>query len=286
VRFIAVLVALAGCKSLDNSGDGRGEHALLIDRWLVTHDAVHVQRRSGDRVAVFDVETGARKSVMSRQGPIGCVAAVGARLWCVVKKDMLVLTLPDLFEVGDASELIAAAGLAEPTTTHHIVDGALVVKLIDGRAAKIDPDKLTVEPLPTYLERPRHQSGAAPLCFESPSFRRGAVRWSFGAGSRRAVVRDKIEAATTLLEPLYLHNADETSGPILVAHRREVGSQERDLTALDTEGRALWTIPFGTGGCKHLVRREGALVIATSSLSNRAMSIDAATGAVRWTVGY
>ncbi len=64
------------------------------------------------------------------------------------------------------------------------------------------------------------------------------------------------------------------------------GKSEKDVVArLSSDGKTVWTVVLG-GRCERATRVKDLVVITSTNEDQRALGIDAATGAIRWKVAF
>ncbi len=241
---------------------------------------------NAQRLEAIDPKTGAQLAVELTDYK-RCWPA-GARVWCADIYDRLDLLEPRTLAVlARSTTLIEKAGLAKPLRRAMISGTDAIIHLDDGRGARISPDlKVTlVEAVSEdvlFGMRPQ-------TCATVHDLRAGTLTYKFrGDGARQRLTTypaPPVEAEATrgapltFLEPRFL----ATSEAMLVLSRASVGGPHL-LTRVDGITKERWRVPLG-GACQSFAIHDGTLFVASDAADRRALAIDLANGAVRWTYG-
>lgn len=292
---------------------GRPQAVVFGDGVVAVVDAVDVEHRDRDdprrdrriaraRVTVLDQATGATVARHLFDDVGGCQAAGPGRMWC----DLGPLAVHDartLARLAPVDERITAAGLGRPLPGRWLLDGGTATwALDDGRAALVDAATLTASPadrvpaalLPHPLtgQPPPPAAIRAPLtCDETaaarwsgtPTVTDGDATWAVEDRGGRAALRRKGGPApsTTFLRPTLL--AVVAGAPLFLHHASlEAGRDAVSVSRLGPDGGAAWTVEL-RGQCLGWHVDGTTLLVVSDRADRRALAIDGATGAVRWT---
>ena len=257
-----------------------GMHALAIvdDSGEQTPERGH--HRPLYRITTIDLATGKRQQMRIFEDALLCWSAARDRVWCRTGHDgTLLLNASTLATVGKAEELAAAALHAKPLTTDDalsVVDGGLVLRLDDGRAARIDATTLAV----TEADDKRPMSGVPSR--NTCVFATTLGGHHFSAGTRQTVVTGNTSPspnAPVFLEPQFL----VVGSLLLVQHRVKLDTPALQLSKLDGD-RVVWTAEVGA--CETAALDGHMIVLTTHDTSMRAIAIDVDTGVTLWKLAF
>ena len=267
----------------------RAEHGSIVV--LVDH-----VRGAGTRLTALDSATGHQLGTTIVDSGISCWSASVGRLWCEDDGRLRLLAVPAFNQLALADALVTSSGLGKPVLDQWHVDGAdVIVKLADGRGARVDAATLAVrEADPSDIHGRDSQASHCELVDQVDLGDNDHL--TFGDGSPRPLVRHvphpagaepasyTLPGTVSFLSPRFVRVAD----PLLYLVLHDVAldrPNDRQLSRVDADRKLLWTANLG-GDCESANLLDSRLVITTRSPSHRVSAIDATTGALAWTFGF
>jgi hypothetical protein len=276
-----------------------GEHPMVVVRDGVSTDRGDMGSvtDSGYRWTVLDAATGAKLGqLLQNEGPFyDCYPATSARVWCAAGQKLYVVSLPDFKQVADVDSLIAGTGLPGRLEKVKPDGDALRIQVADGRAARIDPVKLTA----TIV------SGDDIMGEDwsyQPCQNRNFVNLGV-AGDRLVIAGESEMKASVVYLPPHHHSAPPPPGPdaptffmprfvelpdpgiMLLEHRGALGNDAtRLLSRLDREGKVIWTLDAG-GKCEGVKVLGDKLIMTTKNPAQRVIAVDVLSGKLLWAFG-
>jgi hypothetical protein len=291
-----------------------GDALLLIDHVEVTHKRGAVGAQA-NRVIALDVATGKQlgthvfDQAVVQTDRLQCWPGANGHVPCLEGDKLYILELAALDKTIAVADLAKSLGrTVDRRFSLSATD--LIVALDDGRGARVDLATLAVSAT-TGNGTSVHDSviASSARCASHATVSVGAKTIGFVDGPLAAVVPIDPHAVTDpfgygpsagkpaklaevpadaarFLKPAFLDLG--AVPPVFVYHRAKLDARTSDpakLTRLDDKLHVLWTADVG-GDCQVARLDHGTIVIAGTSPKLRAVAVDAATGAVKWTFHY
>lgn len=274
------VVALIDSVDVERDKDEAGRNRT-IDRLRVTVLSLENGQKVGEHLFEYGEKTVSGE----------CAAPVSGRVWCSIG-ELAVHDAKTFARLGTAKELIQKANLGKPLAQSWTVEGAEATWLLeDGRAAVIDAATLSAtlsDKIPAALQpnvatnRPREngyltQPGRCDTTKIDP---RG---WVISTEGTRATVKKGKGAGKpgeTYLQPQLLEVGEEAA---YVVHHASMEKQNdhAKVSRVSPDGSAVWTVDL-KAPCESWTRNGKSLVLVTTALGDRAVSIDMESGKITW----
>jgi len=265
-----------------------GKHAIAVIDDSGERTPQKGNHRPLFRIATIDLATGEQLGFRIVEDYLRCWTAATNRLWCHGSDEgTLLLDATTLDTIAKAEDLVATLGKPLSGRDGHyntigLVDGGVIVRLNDGRSARVDTASLAVTPIDEATKSEGVPSGG-----RCRLERQSGDGRTFSDGTRQAVIAKGAArssppaSAPRFLQPEFLVTSDQAL--TLIQHRATLDSDVTKLSRLDGD-RIQWTADVGA--CQSSRLDGTTLVMATFDTATRVIAIDTGTGARKWTFKF